>query len=162
VSLRIVSGLQRMAVRVPGPQGGPGLVWRGSWSSGTAYAVHDVVQRSGSAYVCTAAHTNHGPPNASYWDLLASKGDAGVGGAVAIARKQFDFSASLNSVLVDFELPVTGGQSLIAGSVDVYVDGAYRALGLGYTISDITITTIGAGVPLAAGQSLAGSFWETA
>lgn len=160
MSLRVVSGLKRMVVRVPGPQGGPGLIWRGAWSSGTAYAVDDVVQRSGSAYVCTVAHTNHGPPNASYWDLLASKGDAGSG--AGIVRVAFDFSAQLNGGLVDFELPVTGGQSLVADSVDLYVDGAWRAPGLGYTITGVTVTTIGAGVPLAAGQSLAGSFWETA
>jgi len=44
---------------------------RGVWSPASAYAVGDLVQGDGSPdalyYVCTQAHTNHEPPNASYW-----------------------------------------------------------------------------------------------
>lgn len=61
-----------------GPPGVPGLVWQGAWSSGTAYAVGDAVDyTNGSSYICILAHTNHAPPNATYWDLLA-EGAAGV------------------------------------------------------------------------------------
>lgn len=73
----------------PGPEGPPGadgtdgvsLIWRGAWSGATAYAVNDAVSSGGSAYVCTVAHTNHVPPNASFWDLLAAKGDTGATGS---------------------------------------------------------------------------------
>ncbi len=64
-----------------GPQGDPGLVWLGAWDSGTSYEVDDAVENNGSSYICTAAHSNQEPPNASYWDLLAEKGDTGAAGA---------------------------------------------------------------------------------
>ncbi|MEN6367700.1 MAG: carbohydrate-binding protein [Thermoguttaceae bacterium] len=54
-----------------------GLVWKGTWSDQTAYTVNDAVESGGSTYICTQAHTNQAPPNASYWGLLASKGDKG-------------------------------------------------------------------------------------
>lgn len=64
-----------------GPQGDPGLVWLGAWNSGTSYEVDDAVENNGSSYICTAAHSNREPPNASYWDLLAEKGDTGAAGS---------------------------------------------------------------------------------
>jgi hypothetical protein len=64
-----------------GPQGEPGLTWLGAWDSGTTYDVGDAVESAGSAYICTAESTNNEPPNASYWDLLAEKGDTGATGA---------------------------------------------------------------------------------
>ncbi|OSJ33261.1 hypothetical protein BSZ19_16170, partial [Bradyrhizobium japonicum] len=36
---------------------------------------------SGSSYVCVLDHTNHTPPNATYWQLLASVGATGATGA---------------------------------------------------------------------------------
>lgn len=50
---------------------------KGTWSGATAYAVGDVVTLNGSSYACVLDHTNHTPPNATYWQLLASKGDTG-------------------------------------------------------------------------------------
>lgn len=52
--------------------------FRGAWNSGTAYAVGDVVTLSGSSYVCVLDHTNHTPPNTTYWQLLASVGSTGA------------------------------------------------------------------------------------
>lgn len=49
----------------------------GAWSGATAYAAGDVVTLSGSSYVCVLAHTNHTPPNVTYWQLLASIGNTG-------------------------------------------------------------------------------------
>ena len=69
------------ATGATGATGSKGAQWRGAWSGATAYAVDDVVESGGSAYICTVAHTNHVPPNASYWDLMASKGDTGATGA---------------------------------------------------------------------------------
>lgn len=50
---------------------------RGAWDSGTEYAVNDVVTLNGSSYICVSGHTNHTPPNTTYWQVLASKGDPG-------------------------------------------------------------------------------------
>jgi hypothetical protein len=38
-----------------------------TWSSLTAYVVDDMVARSGAYYRCITAHSNHAPPNATYW-----------------------------------------------------------------------------------------------
>jgi hypothetical protein len=66
-----------------GETGPPGpIYWQGAWSNGHAYAVGDGVSNNGSSYVCIQAHTNHEPPNATYWNVLASKGDTGATGAI--------------------------------------------------------------------------------
>ncbi|MCP1765395.1 hypothetical protein [Bradyrhizobium japonicum] len=51
---------------------------KGAWSGTTAYAANDVVTLAGSSYVCVLDHTNHTPPNVTYWQLLAAKGDTGA------------------------------------------------------------------------------------
>lgn len=61
-------------------QGAKGALWRGAWSGATAYVVDDLVSLNGSAYICKLGHTNQTPPNGTYWDLVASKGDQGVRG----------------------------------------------------------------------------------
>lgn len=58
---------------------------KGAWDSATAYSVGDVVTLSGSSYACVLDHTNHTPPNVTYWQLLASKGDTGTTGATGAA-----------------------------------------------------------------------------
>ncbi|MDA9425670.1 MULTISPECIES: carbohydrate-binding protein [Bradyrhizobium] len=60
-----------------------GLQLKGAWDGGTAYAAGDVVTLSGSSYVCVSDHTNHTPPNTTYWQLLAIKGTDGNDGAAA-------------------------------------------------------------------------------
>lgn len=54
--------------------------WRGAWSSATAYIKGDGVTSNGSSYACKLAHTNQALTNNTYWDVVASKGDAGVNG----------------------------------------------------------------------------------
>ncbi|MCS3895581.1 hypothetical protein M2171_004714 [Bradyrhizobium japonicum USDA 38] len=51
---------------------------KGAWSGATAYAANDVVTLSGSSYACVLDHTNHTPPNATYWQLLAGVGATGA------------------------------------------------------------------------------------
>ncbi|MBB4422302.1 hypothetical protein GGD66_000828 [Bradyrhizobium sp. CIR48] len=58
-----------------------GFQFLGAWSSSTAYTINDVVTLSGSSYICVLDHTNQTPPNATYWQLLASKGDTGAAGS---------------------------------------------------------------------------------
>lgn len=62
-----------------------GISFKGAYDSGTAYNVNDVVTSDGNAYIVTAATTGHEPPNASYYSLLASKGDQGVKGDTGTA-----------------------------------------------------------------------------
>lgn len=50
------------------------FVWKGAYSASTAYVADDVVESSGSAYVCIAATTGNAPPNATYWELMSQKG----------------------------------------------------------------------------------------
>lgn len=38
-----------------------------AWSSGTAYVIGDLVTSGGNKYYCILGHTNHVPPNATYW-----------------------------------------------------------------------------------------------
>lgn len=63
-----------------GAQGPDGIVWRGAWSSATAYSVDDAVVLNGTSYIATNANTNSQPPSAN-WSTLAQKGDAGIAGA---------------------------------------------------------------------------------
>jgi len=54
--------------------------WRGAYSGATAYVVDDVVESSGSSYICIAATTGNAPPNASYWEQMSSAGTNGTDG----------------------------------------------------------------------------------
>lgn len=58
-----------------------GLVFRGAYSSGTAYIINDVVTFSERSYICTQAGTGNDPTGTNaanaFWDLLAGKGDPG-------------------------------------------------------------------------------------
>jgi len=57
---------------------GDGFTWEGEWSGAETYQVRDVVQFDGSSYNCILGHTNQTPPNPTYWELMASKGDTGT------------------------------------------------------------------------------------
>lgn len=39
------------------------------WVGGRTYAVGQIVAHNGSSYTCTTAHSNHEPPNATYWSV---------------------------------------------------------------------------------------------
>ncbi|MED5550023.1 MAG: hypothetical protein VX529_11760 [Pseudomonadota bacterium] len=71
-----------------GPQGEKGANWTGAWDAGTTYAVDDLVEHNGASWIATAASTNEAPPNASYWDLVAAKGDTGDTGATGATGPQ--------------------------------------------------------------------------
>lgn len=51
--------------------------FKGAYDALTAYVANDVVTYAGSAYIVIAATTANLPPNATYYSLLASKGDKG-------------------------------------------------------------------------------------
>tara|TARA_S200002703_G_scaffold71930_3_gene62360 strand:+ start:201 stop:998 length:798 start_codon:yes stop_codon:yes gene_type:complete len=54
--------------------------WKGSYSGATAYVVDDVVESSGSSYICILATTGNAPPNATYWEQMSSAGTNGTDG----------------------------------------------------------------------------------
>ena len=59
-----------------GAQGPIGwLYWEGEYSPSTTYTPGDAVQSNGSCYVCITQTTGHAPPNATYWDLVAQRGE---------------------------------------------------------------------------------------
>lgn len=69
-----------------GSQGtaGGAMAWRGAWLTATSYSVDDAVENNGSSYICTQAHTSDassepgiGGSWATYWDLIAVKGEQG-------------------------------------------------------------------------------------
>lgn len=71
-----------------GPQGSPGLVWRGTWSGATTYATNDAVFYSGSGFIATAGVTGttpgtSGSPN-SPWQALVAQGSTGATGATGL------------------------------------------------------------------------------
>ncbi|MBM4369735.1 MAG: hypothetical protein FJ102_26225, partial [Deltaproteobacteria bacterium] len=53
----------------------PGL-YLGAWSSSVAYVAGDVLSKTGVIYRCILAHTNQGPPNATYWTAETSGGSS--------------------------------------------------------------------------------------
>ena len=67
---------------IQGIQGVKGAQWRGAYSAGTAYVVDDVVSYNGSSYICILASTGNLPTNATYWSLVAQKGDNTTASAV--------------------------------------------------------------------------------
>jgi hypothetical protein len=80
-----------------------GFQYKGAYDSGTTYAVNDVITNDGSAYIVTASTTGNAPPNASYYDVFASKGDKGATGATGA-----DATIAVGTVTgVDYGQPAT-------------------------------------------------------
>lgn len=61
---------------------GHNLQHKGAWSSATQYYEDNIVSLNGSSYICILGHLNQAPPNATYWELVAAKGDPGDNGEV--------------------------------------------------------------------------------
>lgn len=57
-----------------GEKGDIGLVWKGTYSTATAYAVNDAVTNGTSSYICKVAHTNQPLTNTTYWQIIALGG----------------------------------------------------------------------------------------
>ncbi|MER8422472.1 phage tail fiber protein [Mesorhizobium sp. M1403] len=68
------------AAGATGAAGTPGMIWRGAYAGPTAYTPKDVVAYNGAAYINILASTGNLPTNATYWNLVASKGDQGIQG----------------------------------------------------------------------------------
>lgn len=59
---------------------GHNLQHRGEWSGATQYYEDNIVSLDGSSYICILTNLNQTPPNATYWELIAEKGDTGASG----------------------------------------------------------------------------------
>lgn len=84
VTVSQVSG-PSVTTAAPGPQGaqgaqgpaGSGFNFRGTFSGSSTYVAGDVVTYLGSSYICILATSGSNlPTNATYWSLLAQKGEA--------------------------------------------------------------------------------------
>ncbi len=62
--------LQSGASPPPDPTAIPAMIWKGTWSAATGYAVNDVVSSGGATYVAIAASTNTVPPSGNYWSRV--------------------------------------------------------------------------------------------
>ena len=71
------------AAGAAGAAGTPGLVYQGAYSSGTNYALGDVVLWQGASYASLNAGNRGNTPDASpgWWGVLTAQGPAGVMGA---------------------------------------------------------------------------------
>ena len=56
------------------------IVWKGTYSGGTAYVVDEAVVHNGTSYICVANTTGNAPPNATYWNVMAQAGTNGTNG----------------------------------------------------------------------------------
>ena len=71
------------------PKGTPGMVWKGNWSSATAYEIDDVVFYLGSSHIAVQANTNAAPAYpGTAWGLVAEVGVQGAQGNQGVQGAQ--------------------------------------------------------------------------
>lgn len=62
-------------------KGDTGVNWLGDWDDAVGYNPLDGVTHLGSSYVAILPNIDDEPPNATYWQIIAAKGDTGATGA---------------------------------------------------------------------------------
>jgi hypothetical protein len=136
-----------------GPQGAPGLVWRGVYNNATTYATNDAVQYNGASFIATAGVTGvvpgaSGAPNAP-WQLLAvgPTGSPGIGTAGVISPADLAFKAwacdpailvpgtrttlvagQMNGVLMSLPADTISGISFFVGVAGTVLSNTYVAI----------------------------------
>lgn len=125
-----------------------GLRFKGAWSGATAYLVGDIVSLGGLSYACITAHTNHTPPNATYWDgsLFTATSGAAVAGTVTGGPIYWDGSNWVNALLAGTSLSAslalpsattgttqTLGDTSAKVATDAFVAAAIAAVNAGVT-----------------------------
>ena len=80
-----------------------GFTPRGEYTSGTTYAINDVVSNGGSSFISQfAGNLNRGTSNSSAWLTLAAKGDTGdvsLAGTAELTNKSFGDSVTVSASL---------------------------------------------------------------
>ncbi|KYK44774.1 hypothetical protein A1D31_35720 [Bradyrhizobium liaoningense] len=122
-----------------------GLQLKGAWSGVTAYSVNDIVTLSGSSYACVLDHTNHTPPNATYWQLLAERGTDGDAATVVVgtvttgaggSAADVTNSGTSSAAVFDFTIPAGksyGGTSTTSLTIGTGSKVFTTQAGLAYT-----------------------------
>lgn len=103
--------------------------WEGAWVTATAYAVNDLVQESGNAYICLEAHTSgtfSTDLSANKWELFASKGAAGAGTGDLLAANNLSDLNNADTALAN----LGGGTTGIALFKDTTAAAARTELGV--------------------------------
>ena len=80
------------------------MVYRGAWSASAGYYSQNVVVDAGSAYVCIRPHTNHEPPNGSYWTAMGGTGGGMTwpsGAGIAVYSGSSSWGTSLADPLTE-------------------------------------------------------------
>jgi len=128
--------------------------WKGSYSGATAYVVDDVVESSGSSYICILATTGNAPPNATYWEQMSSAGTNGTDGTdlTTTLTTQGDIVYRDGSGLQRLAAG-TSGQALITGGT-----GANPSWG---TVSAGKVLQVVQGTMSSAISTTAGSWVDT-
>ena len=99
------------------PRGCSGINPRGEWSSGTTYAISDVVHlaSTGASYIAIAAGANHDPSatGSSYWSILAS----GLG--YTALNSASNLSDVANATTARANIGANNASNINAGSLDL-------------------------------------------
>jgi hypothetical protein len=110
---------------------GQGVVWRGDWSASNTYAVLDIVQYSGSAYICVIAvgPTADTPVvDTAEWDVIAVGGIEGPEGPTGPQGPQGDTGAAgADATPWDFLGDWSDAVNYVPSDVAVYAGELYIA-----------------------------------
>lgn len=129
--------------------------WRGGWSSGTAYVVGDEVSYGGSSYISILGGTNHVPTNATYWSLVAEKGNVPTFDPMdygAVADGVTDDGPALNAALA--------AAAAVNGTVLV-PEGRYYITTAVDAVSNTGLQGVGSGTVFVINPAITGGLWLT-
>ena len=118
----------------------------GAYSGATEYSVGDVATDAGSSYVWIneTPGSGHAPPNVTYWQLLASKGDTGASGVTAGIRQTYSTTTTDSDPgNGTFRLNNATPASATAAYLDNLDAGGATVSGLFDLFDDSTTTTKG-------------------
>lgn len=121
---------------------------RGTFNSANSYAVNDLVDYSGSSYLCILSNpaVSTAPPNATYWQLIAAAGSAGSAPTYSSQVLSATYTATVTSSADGAygAVAASGSFSLtefgaVNGSDGIVILTGYRLLNMG-AAAVLTIT----------------------